>query len=186
MAIPKLRGQWSVILTWALMGNSSRIYVISLNDVYSTCPRETLADTYWEPHTEIPCSTVYKSTECPSTVKWINKLCYIHKWNTKQQWTKWTTATLLWLNLKMLSVRERHRSILCDSFIQSAKSENINNILCWDMYICGKTIRKASKWVIRNTGFCLLLGKQGLEEEGGSQRGAHTYGFKDTGYILFF
>lgn len=68
------------------------------------------------------------------------------------------------------------------AFVQSAKSEKINNILCWDMYICGKTVGKASKWVIRNMGFCLLLGRQGLVEEGGPQRGAHTQGFKDTSY----
>ena len=43
----------------------------------------------------------------------------------------------------MLSEKERHRNILCDSFVQSAKSEKINNILCWDTYICGKTIGKA-------------------------------------------
>ena len=75
----------------------------------------------------------------------------------------------------MLSEKERHRNILCDSFVQSAKSEKINNILCWDTYICGKTIGKAREWVVRNMEFCLLLGKQALVEEGGPQRGAHTH-----------
>ena len=34
--MPKLSGQWSVILTWALIGNSLRIDVTSLNDAYGS------------------------------------------------------------------------------------------------------------------------------------------------------
>lgn len=43
--------------------------------------------------------------------------------------------TLLWLNLKMWSEKERHRNVLCDSFIQSAKSGKITYCVQICMYV---------------------------------------------------
>jgi hypothetical protein len=76
----------------------------------------------------------------------INKLCFTHKWNTKQQWKNNYSYTHEMVDFPNVKWKTQATETYCVIHLYKVQNqEKPNNILCQDTWMCGKTIQKVKR-----------------------------------------